>query len=49
MGIIRPSKMPKAKYIRRKDDPGTVAVYAKGGKLSQRARFAQFLAKSKKK
>ena len=31
MGIINPSKMPKAKTIRRKDDPNKVKMYAKGG------------------
>ena len=31
MGIISPSKMPKAKTIRRKDNPDEVTVYAKGG------------------
>jgi hypothetical protein len=31
MGDIRPSKMPKAKKIRRKDNPDEVTVYAKGG------------------
>jgi hypothetical protein len=31
MGIINPSKMPKAKTITRKDDPNKVKMYAKGG------------------
>jgi len=31
MGDINPSKMPKAKTIRRKDNPDEVTVYAKGG------------------
>jgi hypothetical protein len=31
MGIINPSKMPKAKTITRKDDPNKVNMYAKGG------------------
>ena len=31
MGIINPSKMPKAKTITRKDDPNKVTMYAKGG------------------
>jgi hypothetical protein len=31
MGIINPSKMPKAKTITRKDDPDKVKMYAKGG------------------
>ena len=35
MGAIRPSKMPKAKTITRKDDPNKVKMYAKGGKVSK--------------
>ena len=31
MGAIRPSKMPKAKTITRKDDPNKVRMYAEGG------------------
>jgi hypothetical protein len=31
MGIMNPSKMPKAKTIKRKDDPNEVTMYAKGG------------------
>ena len=31
MGIINPSKMPKAKTIKRKDNPNEVEMYAKGG------------------
>ncbi len=31
MGIISPSKMPKVKTIKRKDDPNEVKMYAKGG------------------
>jgi len=31
MGIINPSKMPKAKTITRKDDPNEIKMYAKGG------------------
>jgi hypothetical protein len=86
---MKPSKMPKAKTIRRKDNPDDVTMYAKGGKanwikgaikkpgalraqmgvkkgetipakklakaakapgkLGQRARFAQLLAKMRKK
>lgn len=33
MGAMRASKMPKAKTIRRKDNPDEVTTYAKGGKL----------------
>jgi hypothetical protein len=32
MGIMSPSKMPKAKTITRKDNPDKVEMYAKGGK-----------------
>lgn len=32
MGAMKASKMPKAKTIRRKDNPDDVTVYAKGGK-----------------
>jgi hypothetical protein len=88
MGDMKPSKMPKAKTVRRKDNPDDVTMYAKGGKLDiskaikkpgalraqmgtkegekipakklakaakapgklgQRARFAQLLAKMRKK
>jgi hypothetical protein len=31
MGDIRASKMPKAKTIKRKDNPDDVTYYAKGG------------------
>ncbi len=31
MGAMNPSKMPKAKKIRRKDNPDEVTMYAKGG------------------
>jgi hypothetical protein len=31
MGIMNPSKMPKAKTITRKDDPNKVTMYSKGG------------------
>jgi hypothetical protein len=33
MGAMNPSKMPKKKVIRRTDDPNTVDMYAKGGKV----------------
>ena len=33
MGAILPSKMPKKKVIRRKDDPNDVEMYAEGGKV----------------
>ena len=31
MGAIRPSKMPKAKTITRKDNPNKVKMFAEGG------------------
>ena len=31
MGDINPSKMPKKKVIKRKDDPGSVDTYKEGG------------------
>jgi len=31
MGAIRPSKMPKAKTITRKDDPNKVTMFKSGG------------------
>ncbi len=31
MGIINPSKMPKAKTITRKDDPNKVKMFVEGG------------------
>jgi hypothetical protein len=31
MGAISPSKMPKAKTIKRKDNPNEVEMFAKGG------------------
>jgi len=34
MGDMKASKMPKAKTIRRKDNPDDVTVYAKGGKAN---------------
>ena len=33
MGDINPSKMPKGKTIKRKDDPNDVDMYAEGGKV----------------
>ena len=40
MGAIRASKMPKAKTIRRKDDPDEVTMYAEGGKVKSRVNEA---------
>ena len=33
MGAIRPSKMPEAKTVVRKDNPNDVEVYKSGGKV----------------
>jgi len=33
MGVINPSKMPGKKIIHRKDDPNTVDMYKRGGKV----------------
>jgi hypothetical protein len=35
MGNIAPSKMPKGKTIKRKDNPEDVEMYAKGGKVGK--------------
>ena len=35
MGAIAPSKMPKGKKIERKDDPNTVDMYKRGGKVKK--------------
>jgi hypothetical protein len=40
MGAIAPSKMPKKKVIRRKDDPNDVDMYAEGGKV--KAKYMKF-------
>jgi len=40
MGVISPSKMPKAKTIERKDDPNEVDVYKDGGKVKSRVNEA---------
>lgn len=34
MGAIAPSKMPKKKVIKRKDDPEDVEMFKKGGKVN---------------
>ena len=38
MGAIAPSKMPKKKVIKRKDNPNEVSQYAKGGEVWDKAR-----------
>jgi len=40
MGAVNPSKMPKAKTIKRKDDPNKVAMYAEGGKTKSKVNEA---------
>jgi hypothetical protein len=35
MGCISPSKMPGKKTIQRKDDPNSVEVFKKGGKVKR--------------
>ena len=40
MGIINPSKMPKAKTITRKDDPNKVTMYKDGGKVKSKVNEA---------
>ena len=40
MGAIRPSKMPKAKTITRKDDPNKVKVFKEGGGVKSRVNEA---------
>jgi hypothetical protein len=35
MGAIAPSKMPKGKVIRRRDNPDEVDMYKEGGKVSK--------------
>jgi len=45
MGAIRPSKMPKAKTVVRKDNPNDVEVYKSGGKVGL---YANIHAKQKR-
>jgi hypothetical protein len=40
MGAIRSSKMPKARTIKRKDDPNKVEVYKEGGQVKSRVNEA---------
>jgi len=35
MGAIAPSKMPKARTVKRKDDPNDVTMFKKGGSVSR--------------
>ena len=41
MGAISPSKMPKAKTIKRKDNPDDVTMYAEGGKVNAAGNYTQ--------
>ena len=41
MGAISPSKMPKAKTIKRKDDPNKVEVFADGGKVNAAGNYTK--------
>jgi hypothetical protein len=41
MGDISPSKMPKAKTIRRKDDPNKVTMYKEGGKVNAAGNYTK--------
>ena len=50
MGDMKPSKMPGAKTITRKDDPNKVSMYAKGGlydNINKRKRAGTSRPKSK--
>lgn len=38
MGAVMPSKMPKAKTIKRKDNPDDVTMYAEGGQVWEKKR-----------
>ena len=40
MGAIAPSKMPKKRTIKRKDDPNDVAMYAEGGETKSKVNEA---------
>ncbi len=41
MGAISPSKMPKAKKIKRKDHPQDVDVYKAGGKVNEAGNYTK--------
>ena len=41
MGAISPSKMPKGKTIRRKDNPDVVEMYAEGGKVNEAGNYTK--------
>jgi hypothetical protein len=41
MGDIAPSKMPKGKTIKRKDNPNEVTMYKKGGKVNAAGNYTK--------
>lgn len=41
MGAINPSKMPKGKVIRRKDNPDAVDMYKEGGKVNAAGNYTK--------
>ena len=41
LGAIAPSKMPKARTIKRKDNPDDVTMYAKGGKVNAAGNYTK--------
>lgn len=41
MGSVNPSKMPKKKVIRRKDDPNDVDMYAEGGSVNEAGNYTK--------
>jgi hypothetical protein len=41
MGAINPSKMPRKKVIRRKDDPNSVDMYADGGSVNAAGNYTK--------
>jgi hypothetical protein len=40
MGAVMPSKMPRKKIIKRKDNPNDVELYAEGGKVKSKVNAA---------
>jgi hypothetical protein len=48
MGAIAPSKMPKKKIIKRKDNPEDVEMFKKGGKVNFPGLYANIHAKRKR-
>ena len=48
MGDIAPSKMPKKKIIKRKDNPEDVEMFKKGGKVTFPGLYSNINAKKKR-